>query len=187
MKNAVLISLLLFFSKSFFGQTLVRYGNHTITREEFLTAFRKNNTHIKASEKAYRDYLNLYIRYRLKVQAAFDMKLDTLPGQITELQNFKSQIVDQYTNDESSLNQMAKEAFIRSQQDLKISYIFVAAPKNAAPADTARAWEKIQNAYWDLKNGKDFGETALQFSEDPFVKNNKGDLDFITVFDLPYT
>ena len=59
MKNVVLISLLLFFSKSFFGQTLVRYGNHTITREEFLTAFRKNNTHIKASEKAYRDYLNL--------------------------------------------------------------------------------------------------------------------------------
>jgi peptidyl-prolyl cis-trans isomerase SurA len=186
MKNLVLISLLLFFSKSFFGQTLVRYGDHTISREEFLTAYRKNNTHVKASEKAYRDYLNLYIRYRLKVQTAFDMKLDTLPGQITELQNFKSQIIDQYTNDESSLNQMAKEAFIRSQQDLKISYIFVAAPKNATTADTARAWEKIQNAYRDLKNGKDFGETALQFSEDPFVKNNKGDLDFITVFDLPY-
>jgi peptidyl-prolyl cis-trans isomerase SurA len=186
MKNVVLISLLLFFSNSFFGQTLVRYGNQTITREEFLIAFRKNNSHVKATEKAYRDYLNLYIRYRLKVQAAFDMKLDTLPGQITELQNFKSQIVDQYTNDESSLNQMAKEAFIRSQHDLRISYIFVAAPKNASPVDTTRAWKKIQNAYQDLKNGKDFGETAMQFSEDPFVKNNKGDLDFITVFDLPY-
>src|ERR1700722_11464139 len=186
MKNVVLISLLLFFSKSFFGQTLVRYGNHIITREEFLTAFRKNNSRVKATEKAYRDYLNLYIRYRLKVQAAFDMKLDTLPGQTTELQNFKSQIVDQYTNDESSLNEMAKEAFQRSQYDLRLSYIIVAAPKNASPSDTTRAWKKIQNAYQDLKNGKGFDETALQFSEDPFVKNNKGDLDFITVFDLPY-
>ncbi len=186
MKNVVLISLLLFFSKSFFGQTLVRYGNHIITREEFLTAFRKNNSHVKATEKAYRDYLNLYIRYRLKVQAAFDLKMDTLPGQITELQNFKSQIVDQYTNDESSLNAMAKEAFLRSQFDIRISYIFVAAPKNASPEDTARAWNKVQNAYRDLKNGKGFDETAIQFSEDPFVKNNKGDLDFITVFDLPY-
>ena len=81
---------------------------------------------------------------------------------------------------------MAKEAFLRSQRDLRISYIFVAAPKNASPADTAKAWKKIQNAYQALKNGKDFGETALQFSEDPFVKNNRGDLDFITVFDLPY-
>ena len=44
---------------------------------------------IKATEKAYRDYLNLYIRYRLKVQAALDMKLDTLAGQITELAEFQ--------------------------------------------------------------------------------------------------
>src|SRR5450432_4415135 len=136
MKNVVLIFILLVCSNTFFGQTLVRYGNKTISREEFLTAFRKNNTKIKASGKAYRDYLNLYIRYRLKVQAALDMKLDTLMGQITELQNFKSQIVDQYTHDESSLNQMVKEAFTRSKRDLRISFIFVAASKNASPADT---------------------------------------------------
>jgi peptidyl-prolyl cis-trans isomerase SurA len=186
MKKVVLIFCLLLFSHSFFGQTLVRYGNQSISRNEFLTAFRKNNIQVKATDKSYRDYLELYIRYRLKVQAALDLKLDTLPGQITELQNFKSQIVDQFTNDESSLNQMAREAFTRSQHDLRISYIFVASPKNASPADTAKAWKKIQAAYRDLKNGKDFGETAAQYSEDPFAKTNKGDLDFITVFDLPY-
>jgi peptidyl-prolyl cis-trans isomerase SurA len=186
MKKVVLIFCLLLFSHSFFGQTLVRYGNQSISRNEFLTAFRKNNIQVKATDKSYRDYLELYIRYRLKVQAALDLKLDTLPGQVTELQNFKSQIVDQFTNDESSLNQMAKEAFTRSQHDLRISYIFVASPKNASPADTAKAWKKIQAAYRDLKNGKDFGETAAQYSEDPFAKTNKGDLDFITVFDLPY-
>jgi peptidyl-prolyl cis-trans isomerase SurA len=186
MKNVVLIFLLLFNSSSFFGQTLVRFGNQTISRDEFLSAFRKNNSKVKATDKAYRDYLNLYIRYRLKVQAAFDMKLDTLAGQMTELQNFKSQIVDQYTNDESSLNQMAKEAFVRSQHDLRISYIFVSAPKNASPSDTAKAWKKIQDAYTELKGNKDFGETAVRFSEDPYAKVNKGNLDFITVFDLPY-
>jgi peptidyl-prolyl cis-trans isomerase SurA len=187
MKNVVLIFVLLVYSNAFFGQTLVRYGNKTISRDEFLRAFRKNNTNIKISEKAYREYLNLYIRYRLKVQAALDLKLDTLPGQITELLNFKSQIADQYTNDESSLNQMAEEAFIRSQQDLRISYIFVALPKNASPTDTAKAWKKIQDAYQVLKSGKDFGETAIAFSDDPNVKVNKGDIGFITVFDLPYT
>jgi len=186
MKNVFLISLLCFCSYSFYGQTLVSYGKKTISREEFLTAFRKNNTHTRATEKAYRDYLNLYIRYKLKVQDARDLKLDTLPGQITELKNFKSQIVDQYINDEISLNQMAKEAFARSQRDLRVSYIFVAAPKNASPADTAKAWRKINDAYRALNNKKDFGETALQFSEDPNIKENRGDLGYITVFDLPY-
>ena len=81
---------------------------------------------------------------------------------------------------------MAAEAFVRSQQDIRISYIFVASPKNASPADTAKAWQKIQEAYQALKNNKDFGETALQYSEDPFVKDNHGDIGYITVFDLPY-
>jgi peptidyl-prolyl cis-trans isomerase SurA len=186
MKYVALIFLLLIYSKSFFGQTLVRYGNQTISRDEFLKAYSKNNVKVRPTEKAYRDYLDLYIRYRLKVQAAYDMKLDTLPGQITELQNFKTQIVDQYTNDESSLNKMVREAFARSQSDLRISYIFVAAAKNAAPSDTAKAWKKIQEAARALKANKDFTETALLYSEDPFVKNNKGDIGYITVFDLPY-
>jgi peptidyl-prolyl cis-trans isomerase SurA len=186
MKKVVLIGSLLLSSLRFFGQTLVRYGDQTISREEFIRAFRKNNMNVKTTEKAYRDYLNLYIRYRLKVQEALYEKLDTLAGQKTDLQNFKSQIADQYINDESSLNRMAEEAFIRSQRDLRISYIFVSAPKNASPADTARAWKKIQDAYRALQENKDFGETAVLYSEDPFAKTNKGDIGFITVFDLPY-
>ena len=186
MKNVVLIFILLIFYNTIFGQTLVRYGSHIITKEEFLRAFRKNNNKSGATEKAYRDYLNLYIRYRLKVQAAYDLGLDTLSGQITELQNFKSQVVDQYLNDENSLNQMAKEAFARSKLDLRVSVIFVASPRNSTPSDTAKAWQKIQEAYRVLKTNKDFGATAVQYSEDPFVKNNHGDIGFITVFDLPY-
>jgi peptidyl-prolyl cis-trans isomerase SurA len=187
MKNVFFIFLLIVCSGTFYGQTLVTYGKKTISRDEFLKAFRKNNTHAKATEKAYRDYLNLYIRYKLKVQAARDLQLDTLPGQITELKNFKSQVVDQYINDEISLNQMAKEAFIRSQNDLRISYIFVASSKNASPADTAKAWKKIQDAYKALVDKKDFNETALKYSEDPNIKDNRGDMGYITVFDLPYT
>ena len=165
MKQVILTFLMFAFCKSFFGQSLVRYGNHSISRDEFLHAYQKNNLKSKNSAKAYRDYLDLYIRYRLKVQAAIDGGLDTSKAQVTELQNFKSQIVDQYTNDETSLNLMAREAFVRSQKDLQIAYIFVAAPKNALPEDTAKAWRKIRDAYSELKNGKDFSETALRYSD----------------------
>ncbi|HVY75503.1 MAG TPA: peptidylprolyl isomerase [Puia sp.] len=186
MRQATLIVLLLFISESFFGQTLVYYGNHRISRNEFLAAYRKNNPKGKTTAQAYREYLDLYIRYRLKVQAAYDGKLDTLPNQLIELQNFRSQIEDQYSNDESSLNRMAKEAFERSQKDIRLSVIFVATPKDAPPADTTKALKKINAAYADLRKGKSFEETAEAYSDDPFVKTNKGDLGYITVFDLPY-
>ena len=185
MKYFLLIVLVLFFRLGF-SQVLVRVGNENITRSEFLTAFHKNNTNKQVGEKAYRDYLDLYIRYRLKVKAALDLRMDTLPGQITELQNFKAQIVDQYINDEVSLNLMVKEAFKRSQQDLQLAYIFVAVAKNASPSDTAKAWKKIQEAAQALQQKKDFADVAVQYSDDPFVKSNKGDLHWITVFDLPY-
>ena len=186
MKNVVLIVFLLFYPKIFFGQTIASFGHHTISKAEFLTAFEKNNQDRKPTTKAYRDYLNLYIRYRLKVQAALDKKIDTIPRQIAELQNFKNQIADQYTNDETSLNYMAEEAFHRSQQDIRISYIFIPCAKNALPADTLKARNKIQEAYDALKNNKDFGEVAVEYSADPFVKTNRGDIGYITVFDLPY-
>jgi peptidyl-prolyl cis-trans isomerase SurA len=187
MKNVVLSIFLLTCSKSFFGQTLARYGDHRISRDEFLKAYRKNNTKTKATEKSYREYLELYIRYRLKVQAAYDSKMDTLPGQVTELENFRSQIADQYSNDETSLNRMVEEAFLRSQKDIRISYIFVLAPKTAKPADTLKAWHKINEALTALKKNKNFEETALAYSEDPFIKTNRGDIGFITVFGLPYS
>ncbi len=187
MKNVVLIIFLLCCSQTFFGQTIAWYGNHQISRDEFLSAYRKNNTNTKATDKSYREYLDLYIRYRLKVQAAYDKKMDTLPAQLSELHNFRSQIADQYSNDETSLNRMVEEAFVRSHKDLRLSYIFVSAPKTASPGDTLKAYKKITEAHNQLKKIKDFGEVAMTYSEDPFVKSNRGDLGYITVFDLPYT
>jgi len=185
-KNFLPVIILLFITSALSGQTLVSFGNHKISRNEFLTAYRKNNTNKKATETSYRDYLDLYIRYRLKVQAAYDKKMDSLPAQLSDLQNFRSQIADQYINDEGSLDRMTEEAFRRSQKDIRISYIIVALPKNAGPADTLKAWKKINEARNSLKKNRSFEETALAYSDDPFVKTNQGDLGYITVFDLPY-
>src|SRR6266540_3509975 len=60
------------------------------------TLLKKNNTESKASDQSYSDYLELYIRFKLKVQAALDMKLDTLATQQAELRSFRNQVVESY-------------------------------------------------------------------------------------------
>src|SRR5215831_18138920 len=110
--------LLLFIAGHVTAQPLFTYGNKSVSKEEFLKAYNKNNTNEKTNEKALRDYLDLYTKFKLKVQAAYDLKLDTLPSQQAELQNFRSQLIQNYLNDESSMNFLIDEAFDRSQKDI---------------------------------------------------------------------
>src|SRR6059058_165257 len=84
------------------AQTLFTYGGKPVSKEEFLKAYNKNNTTEKRDEKSLREYLDLYTKFKLKVQAAYDLRLDTLPSQKAELQNFRIQHVQNYLNDENS-------------------------------------------------------------------------------------
>ena len=168
------------------AQSLFTIDGSGTSKEEFLKAYNKNNNGNKASDKSYRDYLELYIRYKLKVRAAYDTQLDTLAGQRSELQNFRSQVAETYLKDEISLERLVKEAFARGQKDIRLSHIFIALPKNPSVTDTLRAYEKAMTAYNELKRGKKFSETALAYSDDPSVKTNQGNLGYITVFTLPY-
>src|ERR1700722_2693013 len=179
--------LILLFSAGLFAQTIFTVNGEPVSKEEFLKAYTKNNNGVAAGDKAYRDYLDLYIRYKLKVRDAYAAQLDTLPAQRTELQNFRTQVADAFMKDQASLDRLVKEAAVRGQKDIRLAHIYFALPKNATPIDTMRAYEKAMAAYNDLKKkGVTFGDAAVAFSDDPSVKTNRGEVGFITVFSLPY-
>jgi len=184
--SSLLLALSFLFVAPVAAQTLFTCDGSPVGKEDFLKAYNKNNNNARATQASYKDYLELYIRYKLKVKAAYAMHLDTLPGQITELQNFRSQVTETYMNDEASMNRLVNEVFTRGQKDIRLAHIFIALPPHASPRDTARAYEKAMEAYGVLKKRKGFGETALAYSEDPSVKVNRGDIGYITVFTLPY-
>ncbi|WEK37099.1 MAG: peptidylprolyl isomerase [Candidatus Pseudobacter hemicellulosilyticus] len=168
------------------AQTIFTYGKKPVSRDEFLKAFNKNNTEQQPSAGSYQDYLELYSRFKIKVQAALDQRLDTLPTQRAELASFRNQVVENYMNDEASLQVMITEALERSRKDLHIAHIFIPLTPDAAADKVQSAQDKINAASAALKSGEDFGQVALRYSEDPAVSSNKGDLGFLTVFILPY-
>jgi len=175
-------ALLLFIACNVQSQTVFTYGTKQVGKDEFLRAFNKNNTSGNNTEKAFRDYLELYIRFKLKVQAAYDAKLDTLAAQGTELQNFRSQIIESFMNDESSVQWLVDEAFERSQKDLRVSHIYIP----FTGGDTLAAYQKAMEAWNKIQSGASFEETAAAYSADPSVGVSKGNLGYITVFTLPY-
>jgi peptidyl-prolyl cis-trans isomerase SurA len=168
------------------AQTLFTYGNKAVSKDEFLKAYSKNATDSNPGEKEYREYLELYIRFKIKVQAALDAKLDTLPTQKAELKGFRSQVAGAYMNDETSLNQLIDEAITRSAKDIKLSHIFVQLSANANAADIKKAQDKINAAHARLAKGESFAAVAATVSEDPAAPSTKGEIGYITVFTLPY-
>ncbi|HSF44971.1 MAG TPA: peptidylprolyl isomerase, partial [Chitinophagaceae bacterium] len=179
------------------SQPLFTYGSKQVSKSEFRRAYLKNND-TSAGNKAsdIRNYLELYTRFKLKVQAAYDMKLDTLLKQQEEVMNFRQQIEEPYMRDNSVLARLLKEAEERGKKDIRLAHIFVPFKKEyvtnplalspATVQDSAAAKARITEAYEKLKRGDDFSTVAMAYSMDPAVQTNKGDLGYITVFSLPY-
>ena len=161
-KKLLLVSSLFLLVSGVHAQTLFAVDGTEVGKDEFLKAYSKNNSNQKPSEKSYREYLDLYIRYKLKVRAAYEARLDTLPAQRTELQNFRAQVAESYLKDETSLDRLIKEVFDRGQKDIALSHILFAFPKNPTPADTLKTYEKAMTAYELLRKGKKFGEVARE-------------------------
>lgn len=163
------------------AQTLFSYGPYQVSKAEFLAAFKKNNTG-PVTPKAYADYLELYLRYKLKVQAARTMRLDTLPTQKKDLEDFRSQIINSYLADDSTMNLLVKEALAHAAKDRRVSHIYIPYTAN----DSIAARERIRQAYHNLKLGWEFGAVAKDYSADTAANLRQGDIGWIAAFTLPY-
>lgn len=166
------------------AQTLFYYGNDSVSANEFLRAYHKNNTGIQ-TEKAVKDYLHLYIASRLKVKEARQRGYDTLPQMVTDLANLRQQILPNYLDNKEAVGKLVEEAFVRSQKDIHLAHIFISFVQDGK-LDSVAALKKLLAIQEKLKSGVSFSEVAKEYSDDPSAKQNGGDLNWITVFSLPY-
>ncbi len=166
------------------AQTLFTYGNKAVSKQEFVNAFDKNpSTDTTNRQQALQDYLQLYIHYKLKVQAAYDERLNETDQYKSETENFIREIAQSAIDNEAGINELIKEAFVRGQKDIRLSQVFIPVmPGN----DTATAFAQIESAYQMLNQGTTFTDVVNHFSPNPSAKNNNGSMGFVTVFTLPY-
>ena len=166
-----------------YSQTLFTYGNHKVDVSEFLAAYNKNKSTTGNESQALRDYLDLYINFKLKVQAAKDMHLDTLPSMIADLQNFRSQIQNTYLIDQDEVNRLVDLAFSRSQKDVHTVYYFL---KAVATNDSVNDVKLINEVSEKLNSGQSDSLILTTINANNPGKIQKEDIGYITVFTLPY-
>jgi peptidyl-prolyl cis-trans isomerase SurA len=184
MKKTFLLFAFACFTSVSFSQTLFTYGGSPVDKAEFIRAYNKNKTPVADKEKALREYLDLYVKFKLKVKAAMEMRLDTLPQLQYDAQSFRTQIEDSYLNNEKAVNELMNEAFIRSQKDIHVLHFFVPVSQTVVnPGDTLNAFTSINAAYAALKAGNTEYDNLNPTAP---VRVKYSDFGFITVFSLPY-
>jgi peptidyl-prolyl cis-trans isomerase SurA len=180
-----LLLIFLFTCSLFFcnGQTLFTYGSRKVDASEFLAAYNKNKTAAANDSQALRDYLYLYINFKLKVQAAKEIHLDKLPSMRADLQNFRSQIQDSYLKDEKEVNRLVDQAFLRSQKDIHTIYYLI---KSANSEDSIKDDKLANQISQKINSGEADSVIISKINANVAGKIEKQDVGFITVFTLPY-
>ncbi len=184
--------------KNFLKKELFNIDGHKITAGEFLKIYNKNGTEGQDTTSL-QDYLQLYINFRLKVLEAENLKMDTAAAFKKELKGYRKQLAQQYFVDKKVTDSLVKEAYNRMKYDVRVSHIFIRVSPDASPADTLKAWNKINKIRSEIINGLNFGVAAVKYSEDPSARSqkaipgkqrgrrgNRGDLGYFSVFDMVY-
>jgi peptidyl-prolyl cis-trans isomerase SurA len=184
MKRIVLL-LSVFASTMLFAQNdevIMTIDGNPIYKSEFEYIFKKNNRQQTVSQKDLDEYMDLFIKFKLKVNEARAIKMDTLPKLKMELEGYRAQLAHQYLFDNEVTDKLIEEAYERMKYDIRASHILVRFGLN----DTSDAFNKVNDIYNRLEKGESFADLAKKYSDDLSVKNNGGDLGYFSAFRMVY-
>lgn len=168
-------------------KTLLSIDNKKISVGEFERIYKKNNENPSYDKVSIREYLELFIHFKLKVIDAEKKGMDTLTPFKTEMQGYRNILEKPYLTDKKTDEELIKEAYERMKWNIKASHILISCPENASPEDTLKAYEKIKYIRTQaIKNNVNFTNLAKKYSDDPSAKQNNGSLGYFTVFQMVY-
>ena len=177
MKKSFLMAALLMAGGSMMAQTtddpvIMRVNGVPVTRSEFEYSFNKNNADGVLDKKGVEDYVPLFINFKLKVEEAKSLGIDTLQNIVTELEGYKEQMVLPTLVDSDFIEREALKTYENTAQRfagqdlLTASHILVLMRQDADAAAQAAAKARIDSIYAVLQGGADFAEVAKTCSDD---------------------
>ena len=167
-------------------QTLITIGKTKVSKAEFERIYDKNNNNLydEADKKSPEEYVDLFVNFKLKVIEAEALKMDTNSVFINELAGYRTELAAPYLTDVKYNEQMVKELYDRMTKEVHASHILLKVNKNATEDEDQAVLKRIIEIRKEIIAGKDFGAAAVEYSEDPSAKTNKGDLSYFSAFQM---
>jgi len=189
-KNLVVLFILFYaygFAQIKDKNVLFTIDGEPVYKEEFDRVYSKNLNLVKEEEqKDKTKYLELFINYKLKIKEAFAQGMDKNPDFIQEYGKYRDQLSQNYLYEQEITEEIVREVYDRMQEQIKASHILILVSEDAIPADTLKAYHKIQEIREKAIAGEDFEELARKYSQDPSAEENAGNLGYFSAFQMVY-
>lgn len=158
-----------------------------IYTSEFLKQYKKNNNTTSADDDfSLRNYAELYLQFKLKVNAAKDLGLHQESEFINEYNRYRKQLADKYISNGKVTQEMVDKIYYRMVNEVNASHILLTLEKGASPADTLETYNKAIDLLKKIQGGTPFEDLAVEFSNDPSVASNKGNLGWFKAYHMVY-
>jgi peptidyl-prolyl cis-trans isomerase SurA len=162
-------------------EVLMTVGKTPVSVDEFRYIYEKNNnTQADYSEQSLSEYLGLFKKFKLKVEKARQLRLDTLPELQRELEGYRKQLASTYLMDKEVTEMLLRELFERSQTDVAFKHIFIPLDSKASQEKKDAARIKMLDIKSRIVGGMSFEEVAEKFSEDKLTSSKGGYMGYYT-------
>lgn len=144
-----------------------------VTRSEFEYSYNKNNSEGVIDKKTVKEYVDLFVNYKLKVAAALEAGIDTTQAFKSEFAMYRDQQIRPMVINDDDIEAEARRIYTRTQRQvdslggmIKPAHILLAVNQNATKAEQEKAKNRIDSIYGVIQRGGDFAELAKLHSDD---------------------
>lgn len=159
---------------------LAEVGPEKVTVTDFEHQLTKNSGGWEAaknlSEAEKEKYLDLLVKFRLKILDAYQRGLDKDPEVLRDIQEYEPSLAASFLLDKVIVAPGLRLLYERRKEEMRASHILFRFPSNPTPDDTLAAWKKASDVLKRVMAGENFAELAEKFSDDYSTRRTGGDI-----------
>ena len=160
---------------------LMTINGKPVTVSEFEYSYKKNgNVEGAVETKTVREYVPMFINYKLKVEAAEAARLDTAESFRKEFLAYRDMQLTPFIVDQNYIDSVAKALYDQTEEVLAgrdllhPAHILIKVGQKDTEEQKTQAKEKIDSIYAALLAGDDFEALARKYSDDPGTARKGG-------------
>lgn len=164
---------------------LFSVGKEKVSADEFIYLYKKNHPAKEdLTDQKIEEYLDLYIKFKLKVTEARARGIDKTPEFTKEYASYKDELRKPFLPESKIVDSLVTLTYNRLQKEVSAAHILIEVKQDATPQDTLQAYNTAVSLKNQILAGEDFGAKAALYSDDTYTKTRGGDLGYFTTLQM---